>query len=91
MAATVGLPVLNEFKQHVAELLSTASGLSPEQTIQLVEERFEDDVDLSVAMMKIKNFKITGEPADVATEWANKVRLFLVSTRFPLLFTLILH
>lgn len=77
MAATIGVPVLNQFKQHVAELLSTASGLSADQTIQLVEERFEDEVDLSVAMMKIKKFKINGEPSEVAADWASKVRLFV--------------
>lgn len=74
MAASIGVPVLNQFKQHVAELLSKASGLAADQTIQLVEERFEEDVDLSVAMMKIKKFKINGEPSEVAADWASKVR-----------------
>lgn len=76
MATSIGVPILTQYKQHVAELLATASGLTADQTIQLVEERFEDEVDLSVAMMKIKKFKINGDPAEVAAEWVSKVRFF---------------
>lgn len=70
----VGVPVLTQFKRHVASLVSLASGLTPDDAIQLVEERFDDDFDLSVAMMKIRKFKITGEPSVVANEWHAKVR-----------------
>ena len=73
-SSEVGVPVLTQYKLHVASLISKASNLTPEQTIQLVEERFDDDYDLSVAMMKIKKFKVEGDPSQIAVEWQSKVR-----------------
>lgn len=69
----VVVPILTQYKLHVASLLSKASNLSSEQTLQLVEERFEEDYDLSVAMMKIKKFKVEGDPAQLAVEWQAKM------------------
>lgn len=68
------IPVLTQYKSHLASILASASGLTPEQTIQLVEERFDDNYDLTVAMQKIKKFKIEGDPAAVAAEWLKQVR-----------------
>ena len=91
MAATtstsveVVVPILTQYKLHVASLLSKASNLSSEQTLQLVEERFEEDYDLSVAMMKIKKFKVEGDPAQLAVEWQAKVRAPFGSTDLPAL------
>lgn len=71
----IGVPVLTQYKQHAAELVSKASGvLTPEQAFTLIEERFEDENDLSIAMMKIKKFKINDDPAEVAKAWQSKVR-----------------
>jgi len=87
-SSNVGVPVLTQFKLHVAGLVAGASGLTPDQAIQLVEERFDEDYDLSVAMMKIRKFKLDGEPGAVALEWQAKVRLFFRAApvyRSPLL------
>lgn len=72
-SSAVGVPVLTQYKLHVASLISKASNLTPEQTIQLVEERFDDDYDLSVAMMKIKKFKVEGDPSQIAVDWQSKI------------------
>ena len=74
------MPVLTQFKQHAAALVASASGLSPDQAFQLIEERFEHDFDLSIAMMKIKKFKVEGDPSAVAVEWQSKVRVAFLSS-----------
>jgi hypothetical protein len=76
---TITSPVLTQYKQHLATLLAAASGLTTEQTSLLIEERFDDEYDLSVAMQKTKRFKIDGDLNVIATEWLAKVRHFLDS------------
>lgn len=77
-------PVLTQYKNHLAGLLASASGLSVDQTFQLIEERFDDRYDLTVAMMKIKKFKMEDNPATVAAQWLEKVCASCIFSLFPL-------
>jgi hypothetical protein len=93
---TLAAPVLTQYKEHLASLLAAASGLTQDQTFLLIEERFDDEFDLSVAMQKTKRFKIDGDLNVIAQEWLAKVRLRFNTQFWPCsasrtLLSIILH
>jgi hypothetical protein len=67
-------PIYLQFKQKIAEALANVSGLTPQQALESVEDSKSEGFQFSLPMMKLRRYKVEGDPLELAKKWSAEVR-----------------